>query len=469
MATPATDAPVTRVATLVKLLKFSPFLRIPGLADPRLPLQALANSAHFLEPPNLVDASVDPTLKATGDVPTVAIYAMSLAPYELHLYKRIANELPIRLQVLVARRDSSRDWHLNEVGKVQLEDLSGGDRDRPLTSVAAQLREWRRGGEVIQRLKASGAQAVVVAGYNDIGRLRVAWWCKRHGYPVSTRSDSNLTDEQNKSPLKRFIKRQFLRLVRRLTTETLVVGPRGIAYWRHYDEPAERLFIVPYEPDYSLVESISQQDVAAAKAQWDLDPQRRQLVFSGRLTSIKRVDLLIDAFTALAEQRPEWDLLILGDGEQRAELEARVPSKLQSRVTWVGFVADQRDMARLYCASDALVLPSDYEPWALVVNEAAAAGLAIVVSDVVGAGSALVRSGVNGEIFPAGDLPALTEALLKVTNTQAIEGYRVASLGVLADWRRDHDPVEGLRTVLVRSGVIPARAESSDQTAVETQ
>lgn len=397
---------------------------------------------------------VDAAFDDASSLPVLSFYTMSLAPYELNLAKRIASELPVRLHVLVARHDASRDWEFDEIEGLELEDLSQGDRDRPMMSLSTQLREWRRGGEVIRRLRASGARAVILAGYNDIGRLRVAWWCQRQHRPVFLRADSNLADEARKSWLKRGIKRVFLRVVRGLTTAVLSVGPQGVAYWRDYGESADRIYIVPYDPEYTLVESVSDDEVAEAMTRRGLDPARRRLVFSGRLTSVKRVDLLIEAFAAVAEQRPEWDLFLLGDGELRGELEARVPEALRDRVQWAGFVPDQRSLACLYRASDALVLPSDYEPWAVVVNEAAAAGLAIVVSEIVGARSALVRSGVNGESFPPGNLDALVQALLQVTDANVIDRYKSASPGVLAEWRRDHDPVEGLRTALVRSGVL---------------
>lgn len=379
---------------------------------------------------------------------------MSLAPYELHLARRVAKELPFRMLVLVARRDASREWHFDPADGLQLEDLSNGDRDGPMASLPAQLREWRRGGEVIKRLRAADAQAVMIAGYNDVGRLRVASWCRRHGVPVYCRADSNLADEVNKHPLKKALKRRFVSVVRKLFTGVFAVGPQTVAYWKHYGVPAEQIESIPYEPDYELVESITEEEVASVRERFGLDPARRRIVFSGRLTAVKRVDLLIDAFARIADERSDWDLLIVGDGELRAELENRVPEELQARITWAGFLAEQRDVARLYRASDVLVLPSDYEPWALVVNEAAAAGLAIVVSEVVGAGAALVRSGVNGETFPLGDLDTLAEKLLDITDPQAINRYRAASPGVLADWRRDHDPVEGLRSALAKAGVI---------------
>jgi glycosyltransferase involved in cell wall biosynthesis len=101
-----------------------------------------------------------------------------------------------------------------------------------------------------------------------------------------------------------------------------------------------------------------------------------------------------------------------------------------------------------------MVLPSDFEPWALVVNEAAAAGLAIIATDKVGAAAELVRDGVNGFIFPASDLAKLTDRLLEVTDDSRIEELKAGSAGVLNEWRRVADPVNGLRQALASCGVL---------------
>lgn len=398
------------------------------------------------EPRNQADAS--------PARPVLVSYAASLAPYELHFYRRVARELPVELEVLVPRRDSSRDWQFESADGLEFIDLSNGDRDTGMMSIAAQFREWCRGRQVIERLRSRNAACFLLSGYNDLGRLHSAWWAKRRGRAVLMRADSNLADESGKSRLRIAIKRAFLSVVRRLVDYMLVVGPRGVEYWEHYGHPSSKTILVPYEPDYELIESVSDAEVGEAVERFGVDPARRRIVFSGRLAPIKRVDLLIDAFAAIAEARPEWDLLLLGDGELRDTLADSVPSHLRERVTWAGFLADQRDVSRLYRASDVLVLPSEYEPWAVVVNEAAAAGLALVTSDIVGASPALVHDGVNGETFPSGDLPGLIDALSRVTNPAEIDRYKKASHGVLQAWRTTNDPVEGLREALVRTGVI---------------
>jgi len=396
---------------------------------------------------NLSDAPSAPP------VPIIAIYAMALAPYEAHLYRRMAAELPAQVRVLLAYGDTSRNWEFEGASGVEFEDLSGGDRQVSMFSLGAQLREWRRGGKVIERLAAINAQALILAGYNDLGRLRVLRWCRRRGIPVLLRADSNLADEHRNSALKRLIKRAYVGLVSRRVTSILAVGPLGVAYWKHYGVPAEKIHVASYEPDYALLEQLPEADVAAVAQQYGIDRARRRFVFSGRFARMKRVDLLLHAFSRVAGERPDWDLLLVGDGELRSELETITPPELKHRVLWTGFLSNQRDVSLLYKLCDVLVLSSEYEPWAVVVNEAAAGGLALVCSDVVGAASALLRPGINGVSFPRGDVDALTRALLEVSDPANTDRYRANSPEVLKEWRRDADPVEGVRQALRQAGV----------------
>ena len=72
---------------------------------------------------------------------------------------------------------------------------------------------------------------------------------------------------------------------------------------------------------------------------------------------------------------------------------------------------DWERIVELYVAADVFALLSEREPWAVVVNEAAACGLPLVLSDRVGAAHDLLRDGENGALVPAGDVGAAATAL----------------------------------------------------------
>jgi glycosyltransferase involved in cell wall biosynthesis len=100
------------------------------------------------------------------------------------------------------------------------------------------------------------------------------------------------------------------------------------------------------------------------------------------------------------------EVTVIGTGPEQEWVESIAPDN----VRFLGHL-DQDELARCYASADALVLPSLSEPWGMVLNEAAAAGLALVATDAVGAARDLVEDGVNGFVVPAGDVPALRAAL----------------------------------------------------------
>jgi glycosyltransferase involved in cell wall biosynthesis len=214
------------------------------------------------------------------------------------------------------------------------------------------------------------------------------------------------------------------------------------------------MFLFPYEPDYEIFKNVLTESINNVRQLYGLSSARRYLIYSGRLISAKRVDLLIKAFASLAADRPWLDLIIAGDGPLRVALESSVPEHISSRVIWTGFINDSPTLAALYKCADALVLPSDVEPWGVVVTEAAT-GLALICSSAVGAAAEVVRDGINGRIFPPGDAIALAEALLDVTHPDQLDKMKAESPKLLAAWREGSDPVQGLRKALQFVGVLP--------------
>jgi glycosyltransferase involved in cell wall biosynthesis len=386
--------------------------------------------------------------------PGVALVANSQTPYRLAFHVRIAREMPeIKLHSIYTHDTSNAPWAFDTPAEINAQRFGVGESSEKQDSAANARREWIKAGKIIDYLTEHAVKAVVVLGYNDVGRLRIIRWCRSKGVAVFVFGDSNLRGDAARG-LKGFIKRLYVGKVVAWCDGVMPCGTLGAKFFAKYGATPDRTFFMPYEPDYAMLAGISKAEIDAAAETYKLNRQRRRVVYCGRLVEVKCVDLLVKAFVAIAEERPEWDLLVIGDGPLRAELEGLIPAALKSRVLWTGFLDNQKTISALYRASDVLVLPSRYEPWAVVVNEAVAAGMAMVCTNVVGAAEELVRDGVNGRLFPPGDLAELTKALRDVTKNGEIDRLKAGSAGVLADWRKRADPVDGLRQALVATGVL---------------
>lgn len=113
----------------------------------------------------------------------------------------------------------------------------------------------------------------------------------------------------------------------------------------------------------------------------------------------KGVDHLLRAFATLPSNAR---LLLVGREAELPAMLSRLPAESQSRVEYAGFQAPDA-LPGFFARADAFVLPSRYDGWGVVVNQALGAGLPIIVSDQVGAGYDLITPGKNGEIFRSGD------------------------------------------------------------------
>lgn len=151
------------------------------------------------------------------------------------------------------------------------------------------------------------------------------------------------------------------------------------------------------------------------------------VLYSGRLIEIKNVELIIEAVSNL----DRCTLMIAGEGVLKEHL-MRVAEKFGSNVIFLGHM-DEKELGSAYSSADCLVLPSSYEPWGLVVNEALSYSLPVVVSKHVGCAQDQVLDGVNGvliqELTAGGVLKAI-ESCLTITKQQVLE----SSVGILSSW-----------------------------------
>jgi glycosyltransferase involved in cell wall biosynthesis len=385
----------------------------------------------------------------------LAIIANAPSPYRIHQHLRIARELPeVELSSVFLHEHNWQPWTTPLPQEIRPVVFGPGESARRMKRPSAWLHQWRKAGRVIRWLREQQVDAAIITGYNDPGLARLIAWCRRAGLPSFLFGDSNIFGDRA-SGWRRSLKTRYLQWVLRQVTGVMPCGLYGRQYFAKYGGADKPWFYVPHEPDYGCIFSVSPAARTAAQLKFNLQAGRKYFVYSGRLAPVKRVDTLIDAFTQIADQRPGWDLLIVGGGELETELKARVPSRLVDRVVWTGFINDADELARLYACGHVFVLPSSYEPWAVVVCEAAAAAMPIVASRVVGAAGELCREGVNGRLFTPGNVKELADTLLDVTASEdVVSAQSRGSLEVLDDWRRRGDPVQGVRLALAHVGLL---------------
>jgi glycosyltransferase involved in cell wall biosynthesis len=374
--------------------------------------------------------------------------------YQSPLLRRIAREPGLDLTVLYTSDFSVRGYKDTGFGikmKWDVPLLDGYNykylprlRDADDVYVTAPLnygfvREFRRGGY----------DAIWVHGYATVNAGLAMAAARLLGKPVLQRMESTLIDRA-RSGAKLQAKRAVLAGIEKFVDAVLPIGTLNAEYWKHY-LPETPQFLMPYAVDNAWF--AAQTHAAAAereqfRAQLGLEPGRPVILFASKLVERKRCVDLLEAYRLLSPDRddsrpaePQPYLLIVGDGDQRAELEARALEWNWESVRFLGF-QNQSELPRFFC------LPSVHEPWGLIVNEAMAAGRAVVVSDEVGSAADLVEDGVTGFVHKARDVRGLAEALRRVTSERGLAA-RMGEAGAarIASWDYEAD-VRGLKAAL---------------------
>lgn len=398
----------------------------------------------------------EPAPSTEQALPRVALITNSVPPYRCFVHQRLVREIPeVRLSTLTTHSHAYQRWQDNPLPEdVRPIEFGHGEPTNQQTQLRYSLREWRKGGQIIRWLKEHNVSAVFCQGCGDVGRLRVLRWCNHNKIPCFLGGDFNVCGDNLRGPL-RWLKRWTYSTAIGWATGLMPCGQFGRELLDRYGGNSKPSFLYPFAPDTSLFDDPPADAVEQVVNRFPfLDQERRRIVFSARLMPVKRPDLAVQAFSQIAAERPSWELVILGDGVLRQAVESSVPAHLRDRIHFTGFVNDPTDLAAIYGRSDVLLLPSDHEPWGVVVVEAAAAGLAIVTTNVVGAAPELVAPDRNGVRFPVGDKQALVDALRVVTAEETIDAMRNESKQVFRDWCRVADPVDGMRNALRYCGII---------------
>jgi len=149
-------------------------------------------------------------------------------------------------------------------------------------------------------------------------------------------------------------------------------------------------------------------DVEKFKVEQPIIKRDKNFVFVGRLVGIKGVSMLIEAYKQYVSTVDEpWGLIVAGVGELEAVVEN------VEGVEYLGFVQPEK-LPELLANNCCFILPSLWEPWGVVLHEAAAAGLAIIATYECGAVSGFVRDGCNGYVVPS-EIYALKRAMKKIS------------------------------------------------------
>ncbi|HVS70353.1 MAG TPA: glycosyltransferase family 4 protein [Phycisphaerae bacterium] len=317
---------------------------------------------------------------------------------------------------------------------------------------------WRR------ELLSLDIDAAIVSGYGYRTHREFIRACAQRRIPVAMFSDSNLRSQRGrglKNRGRRWIKKRLLRPYIRDVAWLLTANRLGVAYWRYFGAPADKIVLCPYYADYpraAAAAGIPREQVLQRVA---LRPEDRYFFTAARLVPAKGIDLMIHAFRQLNLAAHRWHYIIAGVGPQESHLKA-MAADLSANIHFVGFQQPADNLA-LMAHAEAMVLPSRYEPHGIVIQEAASMGVPVLASDVCGAAADLVTPGVSGALFRSGDIKDLTARLRSITTDPSpLSQMRTGAREVFESWFRRTNPVRIADDIARRMlGIPPAERTAS--------
>lgn len=271
---------------------------------------------------------------------------------------------------------------------------------------------------IIRRLRKAPKSIVVINGWQFFLYLAAIVAGKFFGHTICLRGESTLGQELKKSRLKRLLRKVLLgKMLFQLVDYFCYIGVQNKAFYRHYGVPESKLIFTPYSVDNRRFQGFlpkNDAEKAALRRTLRLPENEVIILYSGKYIDKKRPQDLLQAFLALPQKN--CSLVLLGDGPLRAQLEEIIHLSGSKKVVLTGFV-NQAEIPNYYAAADIFVMCSEAgETWGLAVNEAMNLALPLVISDEVGCVADLVELGVNGFVYPVGDIAALSNYLTTLIN-----------------------------------------------------
>jgi glycosyltransferase involved in cell wall biosynthesis len=207
-------------------------------------------------------------------------------------------------------------------------------------------------------------------------------------------------------------------------------------YYRGLGFPDERIVVgVDVVDNRFFAEGARQARLQEREIRIAMDLPERYFLFVGRFLPRKGLETMLEAFAVYRKQTGAdgWGLVLVGDGPHRPVVE-RFAAGLPG-VHFAG-VRQGADLCRYYGLADALIVPSESDPWGLVVNEGMAAGLPVLVSRGCGAAHTLVRDGENGWTFGPGDAAGLAALMVRLGSLtpDARRGMGDCSSRIIDEW-----------------------------------
>lgn len=272
---------------------------------------------------------------------------------------------------------------------------------------------------------------IIIGGYDQPTYILISIICKffkrKYILLFDGISTNRITDNEN------YVKKIIKRMV--ISGSSFILG-NGKVSKRYFNEvfnyPEDRIYNQYLSVDGEKINSIFKNREKYRKfyrRNLGIEEGEKVLIYSGRLIDIKNVHSIIKAISYLGKE--DLTFLVTGGGELEESI-LKLAEKLNVKIRITGFISEQDELFKHYCAGDALILASLDEPWGLVINEAMFSGLPVIVSEICGCAWDLVDG--NGFLINPSNIIDISEKISRVLYSNELELLGKKSRQQISEW-----------------------------------
>ena len=326
----------------------------------------------------------------------LAIVQGHTSQFDAPLYRLIASDDDVELTVYYTEKDvelfdpelgRQSGWSKSDYGGYHHRYLSHSLRGRVID---------------IFRLIKTDPDLIIINGYTSALYLTIAVSAFLHRNKVGLRSDSLPTPVRT---WKSRVKKAVFSVLHSLFATGHPTGKLAAKNLQELGFSANALFRFPYCVDNDWLAAAASEHYryrGDIKRGLGISPRSVVLVAVQKLIAREDPMTLLRAFHACSSQGLMVELVCVGDGALREDMEEYIVANRLTSVHLVGY-QQYRELPKFYSIADVFIHSARREPWGGSVGEAMACGLPVILSDQVGAGADLLTPGETGFVFQAGN------------------------------------------------------------------
>ena len=363
---------------------------------------------------------------------SIAIFTTHPIQYQAPLFKYLSQKKNIDLNIFFASDQGINKnkvdtgftkkfaWNVNLLNGYKYKFI--GDDEVKVNSF------FLRSKKIKKIISSSNFQVIIIFGWNNIFFLQVILWSLFYRKSLILRSESSILEKNIliKKILKKFILFFFFKIFKKI----LYIGKNNLDFYLKYGVPRSKLIYTPYCVDNDFFSKKNTRIVNKLKKKYNCKDKIIYL-FSGKFIQRKNplaILRVINKINLLIKKNNNF-FIFIGDGSEKEKCLEYSKKNNINNVFFLGFV-NQKQIVNYYHLADFLIVPSKFETWGLVVNEAMAASTGCIVTSSVGCAKDLVKEGYNGFIYKTEDIEELVQIILCIKKKN-IKSMKKASVKII--------------------------------------